>query len=109
GSVIETTFASNSAYQGGAIYGNGKTEIISSTLESNIAGVGGGLIALAEVHIHASHFISNTSTDGYVGGGGAIIVNGEVIGTEFLLNHSQADGGALLVVKDAQIKGNVFV
>ncbi|MGH7138054.1 MAG: choice-of-anchor Q domain-containing protein, partial [Pirellulales bacterium] len=90
-----STIENNTATaDGGGLYVVGPTIIDSSSIRGNTAVDGGGLLALGVVLVNASALANNTAT---TGAGGAIDDESRatIVGTSFIANHADTDGGAI--------------
>ncbi len=108
--VDNTTFANNSADNGGAIYTTNDTTITNSRFTSNSAGTHGGAIYIdgGTTTVSGSTFTSNTAN----GGGGIWMQEGtlNVTGGSFSLNSGNLGGGAFYNVDGtASFNGTSFV
>ncbi len=101
--IINSVFSQNMAGIGGAISNGGKLNVISSTFVENSAFAGPGAIenlAGAELNVRESHFINN---DGHAGG--AIANLGALLLTDSLLELNRAGyGGAIHSIGESIIQ-----
>jgi len=119
GDISDSTFINNSAtYDGGAvlIFANNPANILNSQFIGNVAqeGGGGAVYALGLGSIVGSRFVDNRSITG-----GAVVVQNPASGftinnSTFIANRTHglgsfADGGALYLEDDIEIRDSVFL